>query len=90
MKRKEKHDSKVSKGEGMKMRQPNKKEFLNKMNKQDHKWRLNFLEDWGFKGEFLKVINFQQLGKQKNKTKSLKDELTATGKTDKPNQIQQG
>ena len=44
----------------------------------------------GFKGEVLKVINFQQLGKQKNKTKSLKDELTTTGKTDTPNQIQQG
>ena len=92
MKRKEKHDSKSSEGEGMMRGQPNKKESLNSTSNEQRgsQMKIKLLGRLGFEREFHKVTNLQQLGKRTSKTKSNKDEHSATGKTDKQNQIQQG
>ena len=80
MKRKEKHDLKVSEGsvsegEGMKKRQPNKKEFLNKTSDEQS-------------GSQMKFKHLRRLGYKRGVLQSNK--FTATGKKEKENQIQQG
>ena len=82
MKRKEKHDSKVSEGEGMKKGQPNKKESLNSTSTEQRgsQMKIKLLGRLGFEREFHKVTNLQQLGKRTNKTKSNMDELQQLGK----------
>ena len=65
---KEKHDSKVSEGEGMRKRQPNKKEFLNKTSDEQSGSQMKF--------KHLRRLGYERGVLQTNK-------FTATGKKDK-------